>query len=46
MILSKHTNYEPRSYIYCVISKLVCEIISFKNIIRGLVGSCVITNIA
>ena len=35
MKLSKNSNYELRSYIYKVISQLVCEIISFENVIRG-----------
>ena len=32
MKLSKNSNYELRSYIYEVISQLVCEIISFENV--------------
>ena len=35
MKLSKNSNYELRSYIYKVISQLVCEIISFENVIRS-----------
>ena len=35
MKLSKNSNYELRSYIYKVISQLVCEIISFKNVMTG-----------
>ena len=35
MKLSKNSNYELRSYIYKVILQLVCEIISFENVIRG-----------
>jgi len=32
---SKNSNYELRSYIYKVVSQLVCEIISFKNVMTG-----------
>ena len=35
MKLSKNSNYELSSYIYKVISQLVCEIISFENVIRS-----------
>ena len=34
MKLSKNSNYELRSYYFKVISQLVCEIISFENVIR------------
>ena len=35
MKLSKNSNYELRSCIYKVISQLVCEIISLKNVMIG-----------
>ena len=35
MKLSENSNYELRSYIYKVISQLVCEIITFENVMRG-----------
>ena len=35
MKLLTNSNYELRSYIFKVISQLVCEIISFENVIIG-----------